>query len=73
MKEKKQEQQTKESKPKTNDRWSLYKNKGKFGDFYSLKKGDLKISINAKLLLDLIEIANRYFDNEEKKNNKAEG
>lgn len=73
MKDKKPEQQTKESKPRTNERWSLFKNRGKFGDFYSLKKGDLRISINAELLLDLIERANRYFENEAKKDNKAEG
>lgn len=67
MKEKKQEQEVKDSKPKTNDRWSLFKNRGKFGDFYSLKKGDLRISINADLLLELIEKANRYFENQQKK------
>lgn len=73
MKEKKQEQQTQASKPKTNDRWSLFKNRGKYGDFYSLKKGDLRISINAELLLELIEKANRYFENQNKKNDTAEG
>ena len=73
MKEKKQEPQSQDSKPKTNDRWSLFKNRGKYGDFYSLKKGDLRISINAELLLELIEKANRYFENQNKKNEKAEG
>lgn len=70
MKEKKQEPQTqgKEVKSKSKDRWSLFKNKGAFGEYYSLKKGDLKISINAELLMKLIKWADDRFEKQNPKN-----
>lgn len=70
MKEKKQDQLN-ESTVKVRNKWSLYKNKGKYGDYYSLKKGDLKISINAKLLEELLEKANRFFDRGQSTNSET--
>jgi hypothetical protein len=74
MKEKRQEpqKQSNESKPKSKERWSLFRNKGTFGEYYSFKKGDLKISINAELLKRLIKWADERFEKQNQKNQGEE-
>lgn len=73
VKTKKQDSQTAESTPKTKDRWSIFRNKGQFGEYYSLKKGDLKVSINVELLKRLLKWADERFEKQQKENNKGEG
>lgn len=71
MKDKKQEQKT---EAKVKNKWSVFKNKGPFGDYYSIKNGEQKININCGLLLDLINRANSYFEKEKlKSTEKKEG
>jgi len=72
VKTKKQESQSQDSAPKHKDRWSLFKNKGNFGEYYSLRKGDLKITINAELLMRLIKWANDRFEKQQKENQTGE-
>lgn len=73
MKEKKQETQATDSKPKVKERWQVYKNKSQYGEYYSFVKGEARFNIPADILTSLIKRADGYFNKNTKNDNKGEG
>lgn len=66
MKNKNSNQQATQEEVKKNNKVRVYKNSGKFGEYYTVKKGELKINFG----INQIQIADEYF---EKSKNKGQG
>ncbi len=66
VKNKNSSQQSTQEEVKTKEKVRVYKNTGKYGDYYSAKQGQNKINFSLKQ----IQMADEYF---EKSKNKGEG
>jgi hypothetical protein len=66
VKNKNSNQQATQEEVKTKNKVRVYKNSGKYGDYYTAKKGEIRINFSLKQ----IQIADEYF---EKNKNKGQG
>lgn len=66
MKNKSTNQQSEQNENKVQDKVRVFKNSGKYGDYYTAKKGEIRINFSLKQ----IQIADEYF---EKNKNKGQG